>query len=67
MSFVVRADSDVRLGAIPIKRAISVAVILSPSSSRKVMMSLTNRALFVIERNLNTDLSLDRIAGRCEV
>jgi hypothetical protein len=27
------------------------------------MMLLTNRALFVIERNLNSDLSLERIAG----
>jgi AraC-like DNA-binding protein len=33
----------------------------------KVMMLLTNRALFVIERNLNSDLSLERIAGYCEV
>jgi AraC family transcriptional regulator len=31
------------------------------------MMLLTNRALFVIERNLNSDLSLERIAGYCEV
>lgn len=30
-------------------------------------MSLTNRALFVIERNLNRDLSLGEIAERCNV
>jgi AraC family transcriptional regulator len=30
-------------------------------------MSLTNKALFVIERNLNRDLSLGEIAKRCDV
>jgi AraC family transcriptional regulator len=30
-------------------------------------MSLTNKALFVIERNLNRDLSLAEIAGACRV
>src|SRR3974377_1255576 len=30
-------------------------------------MSLTNKALWVIERNLNQDLSLGEIAERCEV
>jgi AraC family transcriptional regulator len=30
-------------------------------------MSVTNRALFVIERNLSDDLTLERIAERCDV
>jgi AraC family transcriptional regulator len=31
------------------------------------MMSVTNKALFVIERNLHCDLTLDQIAGYCDV
>ena len=30
-------------------------------------MSVTNKALFVIERNLDRDLTLDQIAKRCDV
>jgi AraC family transcriptional regulator len=30
-------------------------------------MSGTNKALFVIERNLDRDLTLDQIAKRCDV
>jgi AraC family transcriptional regulator len=40
---------------------------LSPVQTGMLMMLLTNRALFVIERNLNSDLSLERIACYCDV
>jgi len=53
-------------GAIAIKRGhddgASILVVIGKNT-----MSLTNKALFVIERNLSHDLSLAEIAKRCDV
>jgi AraC family transcriptional regulator len=63
-----RCHAQVRSGtAISVKQAVSPAGSVSPSSNWMTFMPLSNQALFMIERNLNRNLSLGELAKFCGV